>query len=119
MKICVCNCVSVTCATVVFATVTDVGDEDPTFPSPSVAVALMLYGPSATLVVFQLTEYGEAVTTPSDVVPAKNSTWTTCRGSCTVALRVTVPLRLPTGAVRVTTGGAFRTGGVEPTSMRP
>src|SRR5450631_1493169 len=118
VKICVCNCVSVTVAGAVFATVTVLTAEDPTLPSASVAVALRLTDPSGTVVVSQETVYGAAGTTPKEVAPAKNSTFATLSESFTVALKATEPLREPVGVVNVTTGAALRTGG-DPTSMRP
>src|ERR1700730_8821032 len=119
VKICVCNCVSVTVAGAVFATVTVLTAEDPTLPSASVAVALRLTDPSGTGVVVHETVYGAAAATPKEVLPAKNSTFATLSESFTVALRVTVPFRDPVGVVKVTTGGALRTGAVAPASMRP
>src|ERR1700732_3501577 len=113
VKICVCNCVSVTGGGVAaFATVTVLTAEDPTLPSASVAVALRLTDPSGTVVVFQETVYGAAAAPPKEVAPAKNSTFATLSESFTVALTATVPLRVPVGAVKVTTGGALRMGAV-------
>jgi hypothetical protein len=82
VKICVCNCVSVTVAGAVFATVTVLTAEDPTLPSASVAVALRLTDPSGTVVVFHETVYGAAAATPKEVLPAKNSTCVESWGKC-------------------------------------
>src|SRR5450756_2415243 len=89
VKICVCNCVSVTVAGAVFATVTVLTAEDPTLPSASVAVALRLTDPSGTVVVSQEMVYGAVVATPKEVLPAKNSTFAMLSESFTVALRLT------------------------------
>src|ERR1700686_5099050 len=59
VKIWVCSCVRVTGGVTVFATVTLATAEEPTLPSASVAVAFTLIWPSSTVVVSQLTEYGE------------------------------------------------------------
>ena len=113
VKIWVCSCVRVTGAAALLATATVLTAEEPTLPSTSVAVALMLTCPSATVVVSQLTVYGEVVTVPSEVALAKNWTWAILIGSATVALTATVPFRLPAGTVSVTTGGASSTAQID------
>src|SRR4051794_33974829 len=102
------------------AIVVFVAADVPTLPFASRAMAVMVTGPLAALVVSHCRVYGDVVTSPSTVVKfAMNRTLDTAIVSCTVAVKATVPVRLPAGTVNVTTGAAPRVGGEAPRSIRP
>src|SRR3569832_241161 len=102
------------------ATVAALTADIPTFPFASKATAVIETGPFVAFVVSHCSVYGEVVTSPSNVVKfAKKRTLDTAMGSCTVAVKATVPVRLPVGTVNVTTGAAPSVGGEAPRSMRP
>ncbi len=100
--------------------VTFTAGDVPTLPSTSVAVAVRTAVPLGIAEVSQLNVKGEAVTVPMTVVEfRKNLTFATATESVTVAVSATVPVTDPAGgALKVTTGGAFKVGAA-PRSMRP
>src|SRR5207249_2962471 len=91
-----------------FDTVTLTGDEVVRFPAASRAVAVRVCEPLPTVVVFQDTEYGDAVSSPPRLAPStRNTTPATPTLSEAEALTVTVPdtVAPDAGALILTAGG--------------
>src|SRR5207247_10532598 len=97
-----------------FDTVTLTGDEVVRFPAASLATAVRVCEPLPTVVVFQETEYGEAVSSAPRLAPStRNCTPATPILSEAEALTVTVPdtVAPDAGALMLTEGGVVSGGG--------
>src|SRR3981081_2035918 len=96
-----------------FATVTAAATDAAVVPAPCLATQVTLCGPSATVVVFQLTAYGTAVASAASGDPStKNCTATTSTLSEASARTVAVPLTdAPSaGELTATAGGVVSVG---------
>src|SRR2546426_557345 len=104
-----------------FETVTVTPDDVLVFPAASRATAVSVCDPSGTAAVFQLMEYGEAVSWAPRFVPSSlNCTPATALLSLAVAVTVIVPETVApeAGLVIATVGGLVSPGGTEYVTRR-